>query len=93
LVLARFLVGQIAGVASGQLLGGLAADFLGRQIPFLGIAVVFLVSALALARAQRQLPVEPPPPASLAVHPVRHLFQEFGAVLAEPWPRVVVLTT
>ncbi len=91
-VLARFLVGQIAGVASGQLLGGLAADYLGRQIPFLGIAVVFLVSALALARAQRQLPVEPPPPASLAVHPVRHLFQEFGAVLAEPWPRVVVLT-
>ena len=37
-------------------------------------------------------PAAPPPPASLTVHPVRHLFQEFAAVLAEPWPRVVVLT-
>ena len=92
LVLARFLVGQIAGVASGQLLGGLAADYLGRQLPFLGIAAVFLLSAVALSRAQRRLPAAPPPPASLTVHPVRHLFQEFAAVLAEPWPRVVVLT-
>ena len=91
LVLARFLVGQIAGVACGQLLGGLAADYLGRHLPFVGIAAVFLLSAVALARAQRRLPAQPIPATSLAVHPVRHLFQEFAAVLAAPWPRVVVL--
>ena len=91
LVLARFLVGQIAGVASGQLLGGLAADHLGRHAPFIGIALVFLLSALALGRAQRRMPAEPAPPGNLAVHPLRHLFEEFAAVLAESWPRVVVL--
>ena len=91
LVLARFLVGQIMGVASGQLLGGLAADYLGRHWPFVGIAAVFLLSTVALARAQRRFPPQPVPVVSLGVHPLRHLFQEFAAVLAAPWPRIVVV--
>lgn len=90
LVLARFLVGQILGVASGQLLGGLAADHLGRQWPFVGITALFLCAALALWRVQRHLPAERTTqlPGS---HPLRHLVREFGAVLARPWPRVVVM--
>ena len=40
-VLARFLTGQILGVASGGLLGGFAADHLGWRTAFLFIAASF----------------------------------------------------
>ena len=89
LVLARFLVGQISGVACGQLLGGLAADHLGRHWPFVGITVLFLSSALVLWRVQARLPAEGTG-GVLDRHPLQHLLQEFGAVLSRPWPRVVV---
>lgn len=89
-VLARFLIGQILGVSAGQLLGGLAVDHLGRRLPFIGIAVVFALSAFALMQARKQFPVVPP--ARLDAHPVRHLLTEFVAVLRVSRARLVLLT-
>src|SRR5260221_3005527 len=59
-VLARFLIGQIVGVAIGQLLGGLAADFLGCRVPFYLLAAGFLpVRGLAVPVHPR-LPTDAP---------------------------------
>src|SRR5258706_14220994 len=81
-VLARFLIGQIVGVAMGQLLGGLAADFLGWRVPF-----YLLTAGLLLGRAPpfslRRGP--PPPPPSLPPvqgHPPQRMFPEFGPGLS-----------
>ncbi|RYD89345.1 MAG: MFS transporter, partial [Sphingomonadales bacterium] len=54
-VLARFSVGQIGGVALGQLIGGLSADYFGRRTPFVLLAVIFAVSALLLAPLRQGL--------------------------------------
>jgi len=89
-VLARFLIGQILGVSAGQLLGGLAADHLGRRLPFIGLAVVFALSAFALMQARKQFPVVQV--ARLDAHPVRHLLAEFAAVLRVSRARLVLVT-
>ena len=92
LVLARFLVGQILGVASGQLLGGLAADHLGRHLPIFGIAGVFLLAAAVLQRAQRGYPAAASGQPVIDSHPLRHLVVEYRAVMASRWTRQLVTT-
>jgi len=91
-VLARFLVGQIAGVAAGQLLGGMSADHFGRRVPFLLLTVLFSVAMAGMFAMRKRLP-----PAALLTRPkksnaLRHLLQEFSAVLSRHWARVVLLT-
>ncbi len=94
-VLARFLIGQILGVAAGQLLGGIAADYLNWQVPFLLIAAGFAGVSFLLFATQRQLP-----PHALAArastindgHAIERMFREFAEVLKKPWARVVVMT-
>ncbi|MEY4762139.1 MAG: hypothetical protein RLZZ200_1995 [Pseudomonadota bacterium] len=89
-VLARFSVGQILGVALGQLLGGLSADHLGRHAPFLLIAALFTTSTLLLQRMRGPLD------AGLGSRQgaVRRagLLREFLLVLHEPWARTVMLS-
>jgi predicted MFS family arabinose efflux permease len=87
-VLARFSIGQILGVALGQLLGGLSADHFGRQIPFLLIAALFALSTVLLLRMRRQLDVAAPTGASQVAQ--AGLLREFLLVLREPWARVVM---
>ena len=91
-VLARFLIGQILGVAAGQLLGGLAADYLGWRVPFYLLAVGFLSVSVLLFSMQKKLP-----PHALEVihakgHALQRMFREFREVLRRPWARVVILT-
>ena len=90
-VLARFMLGQIAGVAAGQLVGGLSADFLGRRAPFLIAAALFAACSALLVRMRRRLPE------SALATPVRvggygpaDVAREFAAVLRAPWARVVL---
>jgi predicted MFS family arabinose efflux permease len=90
-VLARFLVGQILGVAAGQLLGGLSADYLGRRAPFLLLTVLFATSAALLFAMRRKLPADALRTRAVKGHPVRHMIQEFHAVLKVRWARVVLL--
>ena len=82
-VLARFMIGQMVGMASGQLLGGIAAEQAFWAWPFLFYALVFVAVAALLAR-QRE-------PAShrhtsLPGNPGQALLD----VLRQPWARVIL---
>ncbi|MBS0446939.1 MAG: MFS transporter [Proteobacteria bacterium] len=90
-VIARFLIGQFFGISGGVLLGGLAADMLGRRVPFAIIALVFLAVALGLTLLDRRLPAHARQTRQADGPALRRLVGEFGAVLARPWARVVLL--
>jgi predicted MFS family arabinose efflux permease len=89
-VLARFLTGQILGVASGGLLGGIAADHFGWRMAFVFLAAWFAAASVMLWRVQRRLP----PP--LLVLPgegesaVAHMVANMREVARRPWPRVIL---
>ena len=90
-VLARFLIGQIGGFALGVWAGGYTAEHLPWRAPFFGVAGLFVLVAVVLLQARKRLP----PPMLQA--PGRHggalaaVKQQFGAVLAQPWARVVLV--
>ena len=84
-VLARFLTGQILGMAGGQWLGGVAAD-LGRwQLPFAALALWFAVAGALLWRARTAGARASPPKSGGG-----HLLREAGYVLRQRWARVVL---
>lgn len=89
-VLARFSIGQILGVALGQLLGGLSADFFGRRAPFVLLAAIFALSAVLLQRLRPGL--DTPAPRSAGRTTLADLLREFIHVLRVPWARRVVIT-
>ena len=91
-VLARFLIGQISGFAIGVWAGGFSAEHLDWRMPFYGVALIFAAVALLLQWVRRRLPA-----AALATRAApgpawRRMRDEFGAVLAQPWARVVLVT-
>jgi predicted MFS family arabinose efflux permease len=86
-VLARFLTGQIAGMATGQWLGGIASDYFDWRVPFVLLTACFLVSGLLLWRS-RALAASVAP----KVQRSGRLLREAGYVLREPWARIVLLT-
>ena len=88
-VLARFLIGQITGFAVGMWLGGYAAEHLAWPTPFAIIAATFAGVALLLQVLRRRAP---PETTSADAFGLRRVVAEFGAVLARPWARVVLLT-
>jgi len=89
-VLARFLTGQILGVAGGGLLGGVAAEHFGWRMAFLFIAAWFAIASILLARLRRGLP------APVLVAPgegqsvVAHMLTNMRKVARHPWPRVIL---
>jgi len=90
-VLARFLIGQITGFALGVWAGGYAAEHLDWRTPFFGVAAFFLFVGLVLQWLRRRVPAAG---AAGTRHtgaaPVRTI-DEFRAVLAKPWARMVLL--
>ncbi len=87
-VLARFLVGQIAGLAMGQAAGGIATDLVSWRLPFWFLALWFVAMAVLLTRLVRT-------PAQRAVqgtHASVGLIAQIGSVLAQPWARRVLIT-
>jgi predicted MFS family arabinose efflux permease len=92
-VLARFLIGQITGFAIGVWAGGFAAEHLDWRTPFFGVAALFLTVAGVLQWVRRGLPAAAVAPrAAAAGNLLQRTVGEFGAVLAKPWARVVLLT-
>ncbi|MGY4830513.1 MFS transporter [Sphaerotilaceae bacterium SBD11-9] len=91
-VIARFLLGQILGLSAGVLLGGFAADHLGRRSPFLAIALTFLLVGLALLALNRRLPPQARQTTRASGPALQRTVAEFGAVLSTPWARFVLLT-
>lgn len=83
-VLARFMIGQMVGMASGQMLGGFAAEQAFWAWPFLFYAAVFVVVAALLAR-QRE-------PARHLTRLPGHPGQALLEVLRQPWARVILFT-
>jgi predicted MFS family arabinose efflux permease len=101
-VLAQFLIGQILGVAAGQLIGGLSADYLGRRAPFVIAAVLFAASTALLLQMRPRLPAAaleqrgPGPagaPAGGLAGGVAHVVREYREILRLPWARVVLLSS
>lgn len=91
-VLARLLIGVILGAAAAQLLGGLSADLLGRRVPFLLIALLFGVSAVALWRMSRSLPATALAGSETNDHAIHRMWREFVHVVHEPHARLVLFT-
>lgn len=90
-VLARFLVGQIAGTTAGVWLGGFAADHLNWRAPYVLVAVIFAGVGLALIAFDRRLPAHARLTRPGTGSPLRRIATEFGAVLAQRWARVILL--
>jgi len=85
-VLARFLTGQILGLAVGQWLGGLAADHGLWRAPFAFLAVCFLAAGALLWRFRAAAAAAAPPQPRSG-----HLLREAGFVLRSRWARFVLL--
>ncbi|MEO6017295.1 MAG: MFS transporter, partial [Polaromonas sp.] len=91
-VLARFLIGQILGLSAGVFAGGYAAEHFSWRLPFVGIALLFVVITILLLSMNRRLP-----PSARLTHRthgslLKRMRSEFAQVLAVPWARVVLLT-
>ncbi len=82
-VLARFLLGQILGVAAGSALGGFAAETASWRWPFAALGTWLLAGAALLAAAARRDPA--PRRASGGT-----FARDLAGVAARPWARVVV---
>lgn len=92
-VLARFLIGQILGFATGVWAGGYAGEHLDWRTPFFGIAAFFLIAAGVLQAVRRTLPPQAVQGRGAAGGgAVRRMAGEFKAVVSDPWARVVLLT-
>ncbi len=95
-VLARFLIGQIGGFSFGVWAGGFTAEHLPWRTPFFALALLFLLMAWVLRRARRGLPATAlqtaaRPGGAAPRRPFAAMAAEFGAVLSQPWARVVLV--
>jgi predicted MFS family arabinose efflux permease len=84
-VLARFLVGQVMGIASGMVTGGFASAHADWRWPFAVIALWLGVSAALLFRASLADPAH-------AARASSHFFRNLLEVLRVRWARVVIAT-
>jgi len=91
-VLARFLIGQILGLATGVLIGGFAADAGNWRLPFFLVAAIFLAVSLALLALNRQLPPEARKVRRAEGAVVARMIGEFRHILSLPWARMVLLS-
>ena len=96
-VLARFLIGQIAGISSGVWVGGFAADHLGWRTPFFLIGALFAVVSVALLVLNQRLPahaltVRSTLSGAAPASPLRSMASDFRHVMSRPWARVVLAT-
>jgi predicted MFS family arabinose efflux permease len=88
-VLARFLIGQIMGLAGGVWLGGVAADHLGWRVPYAVLTVIYAVVGVQLTLSQRRLSIT----ASLtqASAAPRRVMGDFGDVLRTGWAQTLLV--
>jgi predicted MFS family arabinose efflux permease len=91
-VLARFLLGQIAGVAVGQMAAGIIGEHFGWRWLFVLLSVMYAVTgALLLAESRRNPATRHAPPPG-AARGVMEGFVRIGGLLRRPKVRKVLLT-
>lgn len=88
-VLAYFLIGQIFGIISGQLFGGLFADLTGWRGAFWFMLVAFGVVGTLLVRELKRSPRIDS--AAESPHPDLSSLQRFKAVLTTRWARIILI--
>jgi predicted MFS family arabinose efflux permease len=81
-VIARFLIGQIMGVAVGAAVGGYAAETVEWRWPFAILAAWLALSCVAIGMQARAH--------AAASAGASRFFHDMAGVLANPWARVVV---
>jgi predicted MFS family arabinose efflux permease len=91
-VLARFLIGQILGLSSGALVGGLCADYLSWRAPFFMISLTFISIGFYLVRLNRSLPARARLLHKAEGSVLTRLVSEFSQIFALRWARVVLGT-
>ena len=84
-VLARYILGQIVGLAAGTAIGGVAAGHASWRWPFALLAAWLALCAIFIGLAARQDPVPRGRKAS-------HFARDAAEILGGHWPRVVVST-
>lgn len=91
-VIARFLIGQILGVAMGQLFGGFAADHSDWRMPFYVLGAFFALVAAALFAVVAGLPAAARTTIAVPGNAIAHVFREFHSVVSRAWARQVLAT-
>lgn len=91
-VLARFLIGQITGLASGVWLGGVAADHLGWRVPYFVLAGLYGLVGAQLFVGLRRLPAGSSGRAGSAVaSSLGRTLGDFREVLGGRWAQILLL--
>jgi len=89
-VLARFLTGQILGVAGGAALGGVTADHIGWRWAFVFLAAWYAIAWIVLLRVRRSLP----PPVLVPHRPgqsvLAGMVTQMRQVAEHSWPRTIL---
>jgi predicted MFS family arabinose efflux permease len=91
-VLARFLIGQILGLSTGMLLGGVSADYFGWRLPFFLISGYFLMTGIWLVKINARLPLHACGSHRATGHAFMRTLSEFRRVLELDWARKVLAT-
>ena len=91
-VLARFLIGQITGLAAGVWLGGVAADHLGWRVPYFVLAGVYGAVGAQLFVGLRRLPLNSSGRSGSQETPsLARTLGDFREVLAARWAQILLL--
>ncbi len=91
-VLARFLIGQISGLAAGVWLGGVAADHLGWRVPYFVLAGLYGAVGVQLFVGLRRLPLHSAGRAGSAVATsLTRTLGDFREVLGGRWAQILLL--
>ena len=89
-VLARFLIGQMAGVAAGSSLGGLLGEHYGWRSPFWFLAAFYAAVSLLLWIELHRNPVTRTDPKA-APRSIADGFHRMAGLLSDPWVRTLLL--
>jgi predicted MFS family arabinose efflux permease len=91
-VLARFLIGQILGLAAGVLVGGLAADVQNWRLPFFMVTIIFAMVGASLFALNRRLPAHARQTRRVEGAAIPRMIGEFRQILQSAWARRILLT-